>query len=45
MLLLFLLVICLVASVVEYVGYFSVIQNSTLTFDPVSYLEAGLSVM
>ena len=44
-LLLCLLVIGLVASVVEYVGYFSVIQNSTSTFGSVSYLEAGLSVM
>ena len=46
-LLLFLLLIGLVASVVGYVGCFSVVQNSTSTFGPVSWLclEAGLSVM
>ena len=46
-LLLFLLFIGLVASVVGYVGCFSVVQNSTSTFGPVSWLclEAGLSVM
>ena len=46
-LLLCLLLIGLVASVVGYVGCFSVVQNSTSTFGPVSWLclEAGLSVM
>ena len=45
--LLFLLLIGLVASVVGYVGCFSVVQNSTSTIGPVSWfcLEAGLSVM
>jgi hypothetical protein len=46
-LLLFLLLIGLVASIVGYVGCFSVVQNSTSTIGPVSWLclEAGLSVM
>ena len=46
-LLLCLLLIGLVASVVGYVGCFSVVQNSTSTIGPVSWLclEAGLSVM
>ena len=41
------LLIGLVASVVGYVGCFSVVQNSTSTFGPISWLclEAGLSVM
>ena len=45
--LLCLLVIGLVASIVGYVGCFSVVQNSTSTFGPVSWLclEAGLSLM
>ena len=45
--LLFLLLISLIASVVGYVGCFSVVQNSTLRIGPVSWLclEAGLSVM
>ena len=47
LLLLCLLLIGLVASVVGYVGCFSVVQNSTSTIGPVSWLclEAGLSVM
>ena len=46
-LLLFLLLIGLLASVVGYVGCFSVVQNSTSTFGPVSWfcLEVGLSIM
>ena len=46
-LLLFLLLIGLVASVVGYVGCFSVVQNSTSTTGTVSWvcLEAGLSVL
>ena len=46
-LLLCLLLIGLVASVVGYVGCFSVVQNSTSTIGPVSWLclESGLSVM
>ena len=46
-LLLCLLLIGLLASVVGYVGCFSVVQNSTLKIGPVSWLclEAGLSVM
>ena len=46
-LLLCLLLIGLVASIVGYVGCFSVVQNSTTTVGPVSWLclEAGLSVM
>jgi hypothetical protein len=46
-LLLCLLLIGLLASVVGYVGCFSVVQNSTSTSGPVSWLclEAGLSVM
>ena len=42
-----LLFIGLVASIVGYVGCFSVVQNSTSTFGPVSWLclEAGLSLM
>ena len=46
-LLLFLLLIGLLASVVGYVGCFSVVQNSTTISGPVSWLclEAGLSVM
>ena len=46
-LLLCLLFIGLVASVVGYVGCFSIVQNSTSTIGPVSWLclEAGLSVM
>ena len=46
-LLLFLLLIGLLASVVGYVGCFSVVQNSTSTSGPVSWLclEAGLSVV
>ena len=46
-LLLCLLLIGILASVVGYVGCFSVVQNSTSTFGPVSWLclEAGLSVM
>ena len=46
-LLLCLLLIGLVASVVGYVGCFSVVQNSTSTFGPLSWfcLETGLSVM
>ena len=46
-LLLCLLLIGLVASVVGYVGCFSVVQNSTSTVGPVSWLclEAGLSVL
>ena len=46
-LMLFLLLIGLVASVVGYVGCFSVVQNSTSTTGPVSWLslEAGLSVI
>ena len=45
--LLSLLLIGLVASVVGYVGCFSVVQNSRSTFGPVSWLclEAGLSLM
>ena len=44
---LFLLVIGLVASVVGYVGCFSVVQNSTSSVGPVSWLclEVGLSVL
>ena len=46
-LLLCLLLIGLVASLVGYVGCFSVVQNSTSTIGPVSWLclEAGLSVI
>ena len=46
-LLLCLLLIGLLASVVGYVGCFSVVQNSASTFGPVSWLclEAGLSIM
>ena len=46
-LMLFLLLIGLLASVVGYVGCFSVVQNSTSTIGPVSWLclEAWLSVM
>ena len=46
-LLLSFLLIGLVASVVGYVGCFSVVQNSTSTFGPLSWLclEVGLSVM
>ena len=46
-LLLCLLFVGLVASVVGYVGCFSVVQNSTSTIGPVSWLclEAGLSIM
>ena len=46
-LMLFLLLIGLLASVVGYVGCFSVVQNSTSTIGPVSWLclEAGLSVI
>ena len=46
-LLLWILFIGLVASVVGYVGCFSVVQNSTSTFGPVSWLclETGLSLM
>ena len=46
-LLLFLLLIGLLASVVGYVGCFSIVQNSSSTFGPVSWLclEAGLSVV
>ena len=46
-LMLFLLLIGLLASVVGYVGCFSVVQNSTSTTGPVNWLclEAGLSVM
>ena len=46
-LMLFILLIGLVASVVGYVGCFSVVQNSTSTIGPVSWLclEAGLSVI
>ena len=46
-LLLYFLFIGLVASVVGYVGCFSVVQNSTSTIGPASWLclEAGLSVM
>ena len=46
-LMLFLLLIGLLASVVGYVGCFSVVQNSTSTAGPISWLclEAGLSVM
>ena len=46
-LLLCLLLIGLIASVVGYVGCFSVVQNSTSTTGPVSWLclEAGLSVV
>ena len=46
-LLLCLLLIGLVASVVGYVGCFSVVQNSTSTIGPVSWLclESGLSVI
>ena len=46
-LMLFLLVIGLVASVVGYVGCFSVVQNSTSSVGPVSWLclEVGLSVI
>ena len=42
-----LLFIGLAASIVGYVGCFSVVQNSTSTFGPVSWLclEAGLSIM
>jgi hypothetical protein len=42
-----LLLIGLVASVAGYVGCFSVVQNSTSTFGPLSWLclESGLSVM
>ena len=42
-----LLLIGLLASVVGYVGCFSVVQNSTSTIGPISWLclEAGLSVM
>ena len=45
--LLFLLLIGLLASVVGYVGCFSIVQNSTSTSGPVSWLclEAGLSVV
>ena len=45
--LLFLLLIGLLASVVGYVGCFSILQNSTSTSGPVSWLclEAGLSVV
>ena len=47
--LLFLLLIGLVASVVGYVGCFSVVQNSRTTIGPVSWLcldvQVGLSVM
>ena len=44
---LYLLLIGLVASVVGYVGCFSVVQNSTSTYGPVSWLclEAGLSLI
>ena len=46
-LLLCLLLIGLVASLVGYVGCFSVVQNSTSTIGPVSWLclEAGLSLI
>ena len=46
-LMLFLLLIGLLASVVGYVGCFSVVQNSTSTAGPVSWLclEAGLSAI
>ena len=46
-LMLFLLLIGLLGSVVGYVGCFSVVQNSTTTIGPVSWLclEAGLSVI
>ena len=46
-LMLCLLLIGLLASVVGYVGCFSVVQNSTSTYGPVSWfcLEAGLSLM
>ena len=46
-LLLYFLLIGLVVSVVGYIGCFSVVQNSTSTIGPVSWLslEAGLSVM
>ena len=46
-LLLFILLIGLVASIVGYVGCFSVVQNSTSTFGPISWLclEAGLSIV
>ena len=46
-LLLCLLLVGLVSSVVGYVGCFSVVQNSTSTIGPVSWLclEAGLSVL
>ena len=46
-LLLCILLIGLVASVVGYVGCFSVVQNSASTFGPVSWLclEAGLSII
>ena len=46
-LMLFFLLIGLLASVVGYVGCFSVVQNSTSTAGPVSWfcLEAGLSVL
>ena len=42
-----LLVIGLVASLVGYVGCFSIVQNSTTTIGPISWLclEAGLSIM
>ena len=45
--LLCLLLVGLLASVVGYVGCFSIVQNSALTSGPVSwlFLEAGLSVM
>ena len=45
--LLFLLLIGLIASIVGYVRCFSIVQNSTSTIGPVSWLclEAGLSVM
>ena len=45
--LLFLLLIGLVASVVGYVGCFSIVQNSASTFGPVSWLclEVGLSIL
>ena len=46
-LLLFLLLFGLIASVVGYVGCFSIVQNSTSNIGPVSWLclEAGLSVL
>ena len=45
--LLFLLFFGLLASVVGYIGCFSIVQNSASTYGPVSWLclEAGLSVM